>query len=344
MGRAHAMRRPGRAVRAGWAIALVGAVCAAGCGPDAVTPSGRSMADTAADAQAVATAAPNRAPVVRSVRLEPRHPIAGEKVTATVEAFDPDGDPVRVQYRWAFGGVETPERSPTVSLANTTRGTEVSLTAIATDGRSDSEPRVIRTRLANRPPAVARVELEPADGVPAGDIVSAIVRVTDGDDEDVRVRYAWEVNGHTTAATDDQFSTRGLRRGDAIRVRVVANDGHDDSEPVWSAPVQVANLAPQITSRPGGLSEDGVFRYTVAARDPDGDRTLRYRLEAGPSGMTIDPLAGRLEWTPSEAHRGTHEVIVAVSDALGAEGQQRFELTVAGAEPESAAPPAAPAR
>ena len=77
----------------------------------------------------------------------------------------------------------------------------------------------------------------------------------------------------------------------------------------------------------------------MKARDPEGDRSLRYQLRKGPEGMTINPVLGELRWLPRAEQAGVHPVEIAVLDSRGATAVQVFELTVgAGAPP----PPAAP--
>ena len=135
------------------------------------------------------------------------------------------------------------------------------------------------------------------------------------------------------------LDTSKLRRGDMVKVRVVATDGIDESNAIESPPIRVANAPPKITSTPGGLDRDGKFRYTVEAVDPDGDRTLRYRLVKGPDGMTMDSMTGLVQWKPSATQTGKQAVEVAVDDLQGGTTSQRFELTVGVDQAQAAATP-----
>ena len=135
------------------------------------------------------------------------------------------------------------------------------------------------------------------------------------------------------------LETAGLRRGDAIQVRVWAEDGDAESAPVYSHVVEVGNALPEIVSTPGGLDPDGVFRYAIAVRDPDGDRSFRYYLSKGPEGMRVDPITGEVTWRPGHRHAGVHAVELEVRDPRGASVTQSFELSVHSSE---APVPAAP--
>ena len=90
----------------------------------------------------------------------------------------------------------------------------------------------------------------------------------------------------------------------------------------------VGSAHPEIVSLPPGITDEGVFRYVVEARDPDGDRNLRYRLAEGPEGMSIDEVLGELEWRPGANQSGTHPVSIVVRDSSRLETTQSFEVTV----------------
>jgi hypothetical protein len=114
---------------------------------------------------------------------------------------------------------------------------------------------------------------------------------------------------------------------------------------VASGELQIGNSAPRIVSRPETQFEDGVFRYAVEARDPDGDRNLRFSLLRGPEGMSIDRFDGGIRWAPRPDQKGVHGVEVAVEDPQGGQAVQGFEVRI-GSEasgPAAASPPAAPA-
>ena len=116
-------------------------------------------------------------------------------------------------------------------------------------------------------------------------------------------------------------------------MRVIATDGSTRSRPVESEDVVVGSAHPEFTSVPPGLTDEGVFRYVLEARDPDGDRNLRYVLKKGPEGMTLDSVLGEIVWRPTAENTGVHTVSAAVRDSSGLETTQTFEVTVAAAEP-----------
>jgi hypothetical protein len=86
------------------------------------------------------------------------------------------------------------------------------------------------------------------------------------------------------------------------------------------------NHLPHITSLPPAMATVGVeYFYNVSAVDPDND-TLTYTLDHPPVGMSIDPISGRVSWTPSTT--GTFTITVMVSDGHGGNDNQTFSIVV----------------
>jgi hypothetical protein len=120
----------------------------------------------------------------------------------------------------------------------------------------------------------------------------------------------------------------------------VASDGHARSEALRTATIEVANAAPEITSQPGAIGADGVFRYSLAVRDPDGDRAFEYRVLEAPAGAEMDRLEGKLVWRPEEAQSGSQAFVLEVNDRKGGRTTQSFTLDVLFGDASSA--PASP--
>jgi hypothetical protein len=73
-----------------------------------------------------------------------------------------------------------------------------------------------------------------------------------------------------------------------------------------------------------------LYVYDVNATDPDGDGSLTYSLAQSPVGMTVDATTGRVEWKPTLAYVGSHQVEIQVTDkgATPASTTQTFLLSV----------------
>jgi ribosomal protein L19 len=323
-----------RSALAGW----IGAACLAlGCG------GGEPSAPDAAASAALAPAPrePNRPPQIERVRLEPAEPMPGDRVRAVASVRDPDGDRVTQEFRWELAGFELPASGAEIELRAAAKGDPLEVRVTASDGRAESEPARAATRVANRRPVLENVALQPIGSVLPGEPAVATPLARDPDGDAVDFRFRWTVN---QAPVEEQqqatFATAGLAPGDEIRVQVVASDGESESDAVWSGVLLVGNAAPEIVSTPAAVAPGQPFRYRVEARDPEGDKSLRYQLRKGPEGMSLNPILGDVHWQPRRDQTGVHPVEIAVEDAHGARAVQTFELSVGSP---AAAPPAAPA-
>ncbi len=109
-----------------------------------------------------------------------------------------------------------------------------------------------------------------------------------------------------------------------------ASDGEADSNVATvTLTVTPVNDPPRITSIAPLLTADNLaYRYPVTAEDIDVGDVLTFSLVAAPSGMTIDPTTGVIDWQPGFDQAGEHPVTVAVTDSAGASDAQSFVLMV----------------
>jgi hypothetical protein len=292
----------------------------------------------------------NTAPQISSVSLQPSRPQPGTTVQAHADATDADGDAVRVRYEWhADGGrVSGGQDGSLLVPEQLGKGAVLIVSAIASDGRAESEPATANVRIGNREPAVTAVRFEPTDGIKPGETVIAVAEGADPDGDELDFHYEWRVGEAVQSGDRERFDTSKMKRGERLSVRVVASDGEDESTPVESQYLELGNSAPTIVSLPSaGMGADGVYHYGVEASDPDGDRNLRFRLAKAPEGAKVDPLLGEITWKPSLSQAGVHPIEVVVSDGRGGEAKQTFEVTVREvveqAEASGTPPPASPA-
>jgi hypothetical protein len=320
------------------ALALAGIV---GCGgeppPDDPTT---ANAWTPAAASEDGEQAANRPPVIEVLRIEPREPVAGDRIRAVVSANEPDGEPVSVGYVWSIDDRTLTEGGAEIVLDETRRGARIAVVATASDGSNESEPARDEVTVRNRRPVLTGLKLDPAGAVPYGHLVVARPEARDPDGDALEFRYRWSVNGHALSEDGPSLDTSELSKGDTIQAQVWVGDGLDDGDPIYSQAVQIANSRPEIVSTPRGLDDDGVFRYEIEARDRDDHRNLRYYLSKGPKGMSVDPVLGAVSWRPTTSHAGVHTVELVVEDPDGATDMQTFELTIVSENPETASPAA----
>jgi hypothetical protein len=108
------------------------------------------------------------------------------------------------------------------------------------------------------------------------------VQGEDLDGDRITYRYQWLVNGlPVPGATEPQFRTEELKKGDRITARVIPNDGKADGAVFTTDLVTVGNTAPDIAEihlEPVPLHRGDQLKVRVVAGDPDGDPiTLSYK-------------------------------------------------------------------
>lgn len=122
----------------------------------------------------------NRAPLIRSVRLQPANPDVTRTLSVQVDAKDPEGEDVDVDVQWIVDGRELPGAGETtLELADLRRGAAVQVRVRVSDPggesvESTSEPLTLGNadpRFLTDPKAVRRldglrVEAEDPDGDP----------------------------------------------------------------------------------------------------------------------------------------------------------------------------------
>jgi hypothetical protein len=275
----------------------------------------------------------NRAPQIDALALSQPSPRPGETVAAEVRASDPDGDTVSLSYVWRIDGEEQPEKGASFRVSGD-RSSQIELEVTPRDGKMIGAPKTITARIGNQVPVIHGIRFQNNQAFQAGADLVAEPQVVDADGDSVELTYRWYVNDELVdSATGAVLPARAFKVGDRIRLAVSASDGVDTSSTLEADAVTVDNAAPRITSDvPASFDEDGVFRYQVVAEDPEGG-ALRYRLLQAPSGMTLDPIDGRLVWTPSDQQRGKNPVELEVIDARGAAAVQSFALNVDFSDP-----------
>jgi hypothetical protein len=261
-------------------------------------------------------------------------------VNAVAIVEDPDGDPLELGYVWRVSGRRIPSGGSSIELKSVSRHDLIEVAVTASDGRLNSDTAHANTRVPNRRPVMLGIGLRPNPEVISGDTLVATVRARDPDDDLIEYRYRWQVNGEEISNEQDRLETDELAKGDEIRAFAIASDGSADSDELASVIVRVGNSHPEIVSAPEVRWTDGEFRYQLEARDPDGDRPLRYALRSGPDGMLVDSVLGAVSWKPKPDQTGVHPIEVAVSDPMGATSVQYFEITVKWNEEEPPPPPA----
>jgi hypothetical protein len=179
----------------------------------------------------------------------------------------------------------------------------------------------------NMPPKITSLDLSPRIPV-AGDKIKAIVTIFDNEGDTVNLTYEWSRDGvRLPEGADTLPVAEDFKRGDKIMLRVIPDDGNRKGNPL-SIVITIANAAPvlRLLQEPFRLDEN-MYAYQVKATDPDGDE-LTYTLKEAPSGMTIDPKKGFIQWKVPPDFTGTSSHTVSVTDGHGGETTGIFAIEI----------------
>jgi len=127
----------------------------------------------------------------------------------------------------------------------------------------------------------------------------------------------------------DWTPAEGQAGSHSVTVRVADSAGLSD-EQGFTIDVNERNHLPVITSTPVTEAEaNTAYQYDVDATDANVGDPLTYALGTFPDSMSIDPTTGVIDWTPTDAQVGLHDVSVVVSDDRGGSTSQSFQISVA---------------
>ena len=273
----------------------------------------------------------NVAPVITSAPMTTS--AAGEVYTYVVEAYDPDGDPITYALMDGPAGMTIDADTGLIQWMAEGSGTKPVELMVSDDHARDTTQAFLLTVLAcAEPPVITSVPVVhategvlytyPVEAIDGGGLLFYSLPVAPiGMTIDQMGLIEW-----TPSYTAHGFHT--------VKVRVTNDLADCHGEQIFQIDVTDANAAPQFITTAVTTASEGIpYRYASQAIDPDGD-TVAYALVQGPAGMTIDPVAGVVEWTPSQmaAAMSPYTIVIEASDPTGAATQQPFQIEVASEE------------
>ncbi|MFZ5476099.1 MAG: hypothetical protein ACOZNI_04935 [Myxococcota bacterium] len=164
--------------------------------------------------------APNRPPVIGPLTITPAAPTVLDPIDATVEATDPDGQPVDLDFAWFVGEREVVGLASGRMLAGKhAKGDVVRVVVTATDG-TETVTKEAQVTVANSPPSLDKTP-GPRDRL---DGFRFVAHDVDGD------AITWKVENAPKGLTIDprgvvRYEGSAEEKGGDYRVAVVAEDG-----------------------------------------------------------------------------------------------------------------------
>lgn len=294
---------------------------------------GRGGVATQTYALDIITLAENTAP--RIISAPARTGIVGKTWRYDAEAVDPDGDYVFWRLKDAPDGASINIETGEIVWVPTYQQLAANLfTVVCTDiyGASTEQTFTVTVRGINRPPVIFSA---PNSAAATEYPYVYAVRAKDADGDELR--FSLVEGAYPEGMTIDE--NLGLVRwtpsaDDAglhfVTIQVDDGVGGIDTQTYSINVIDSAlNNPPVITSVPSVATSVGSkYVYTVAAKDPDGDRIV-YALEEGPEGATFNASTGRFEWSPAESDIGNVRIVFTATDVYGKRAVQSYTLTVA---------------
>jgi hypothetical protein len=125
-----------------------------------------------------------------------------------------------------------------------------------------------------------------------------------------------------------------LAAGQKITSRTLTIDNPDRLIAEFNASIYAipANVpSPLINSTPVTTARVGdVYRYQLIARPANTSTNLGYLLTTAPTGMTIDPTTGLINWLPTATSNADTNISIRVYDTQGTYSEQSYRINVSG--------------
>lgn len=297
----------------------------AGCGgppdPPTRTRSGPAALGEGATRPALA-ASPSLSGI--SLRIEPSRPSRILRPHLVVEGAPPGVKSSFESVVWTVNGSER-KSSAQLESSEFRKGDRLGASAVLRIGDSVLDLRAAEVVVGNTLPTIRSVMIEP-QRLLAGGTAKAVVDVVDLDEEPLRNRYRWFVDGKEAPGDGETMSLEGVGKRSFVRVAVTSSDAEWTTPPKYSPAYALVNSLPVIRSSPPADAQPGKpFTYKILADDPDGD-TLTIRLRKGPAGMTLS--GDTLRWEMPLEQQAPAEVEVEVSDGDGGAANQSFRMSI----------------
>lgn len=235
-------------------------------------------------------------PDAPTVQIVPAEPTTTDVLQAELTAESPSPG-VRYTYRWLQQGTGVSDlQGDAVPQARTTKGELWQVVVTPWSGSVAGAEARAEVTVRNSPPVIEASLNTVSPG--SHQDLQVLVTATDADDDEVALRYGWEVDGRATEHDGPTLPATATVRGEAWRVTITPNDGEIDGESVTLS-ATVVNAPPTLDR--ATLSPDPAYASsTVSAQiegltDLDGDDiTLTY-------DWTVDGAAVQSgEWSTLE--------------------------------------------
>ena len=226
----------------------------------------------------------NQPPTDPAVTINPTEAYTGDTLQVIYDGSTDANKNDTVSYRvsWARDGVRQADLTDVDQVVprQTTKGQEWTATVTPWDGKILGNPVSASVTVLNTPPEV-QVSVSP-ENPDTNDRIRVTTTKSDADGDGVSLTYQWVLNGSPQTDSSDTLPSNRTNKGEVWEVRVIANDGEVDAEPV-ALSVTIANTPPSVATA------------TVSEPFPDKTSTLTC-IGEGWEDIDDDPEGYDVEW------------------------------------------------
>ena len=153
----------------------------------------------------------------------------------------------------------------------------------------------------NRPHELTSVRIVPNDP-DTTDELNVRYGVSNPDNDDLVTTIEWLRNGSRIDGYDDEYlPSDQTTKDDVITANLSVSDGIVTAKGSASTTIVDAPVTVNVPSPPDSVMYGARLTFHGVASDPDGDPVdeLRFVIDHGPAGMTVDPASGIVVWEAS---------------------------------------------
>jgi len=179
----------------------------------------------------------NGAPVITGLVLSPLTPATNDLLEATVQASDPDGDPLTYTWDWT---VDDGTGASVVQSTNSSTSTDtldgvvhferddlIQVTVTVNDGSGSTVLPSSTLTVINTPPTVFNPLIIPVAPVAGLDDLECTVQSSDADLDSISLQFSWTLNGSGTNYSTAVIPTSDIANGDIWVCSISCDDGID---------------------------------------------------------------------------------------------------------------------
>jgi hypothetical protein len=243
----------------------------------------------------------NALPVIDEVILTPDEVYEQSYLSCEAGGWsDADNDPEGYLYEWRVNAIPIAATGSSLDGAWFDRADAVTCSATPYDGLDRGETLTSNEVLVdNTPPEILSMSLNTTAPY-TDDSLSVSVATTDADGDNVRLAYAWYVEG-AAVGSSATLGGEAFSKGQTVYVVVTPSDDAISGSSVTSAVATVVNTIPEIRSvslSPSDVFTGDTITATVTTFDEDGDSVdvdYLWTVDGGALSETSSTLSG-VDW------------------------------------------------